>query len=437
LILVPVSIGDKGPYLFMVDPDSPESSVDNLISQENNLFSSGRSRRYTEADFVLNVPIVEVPEVHVGDLTVRQQRFRVHDAGTYWSKGRRIRGVLGRDIIADSLIYTIDRDAGMLYIGTQGHLDPPKDAIKLEFSQGFNALLRHYMYKVKLNRQKTVTMHLDLGGRTSQLLPEVTSALKVPPVNVEATVIDEYGTRRKVDQGAVIGIVEAGKAEVNGLLVLPFADKRVDEQEFQGKLGQNFFSKFLVTVDWHHKTFYLKRRSGDLFGTAQARLERWGNALAGCTNPGCIQANIIKPQSEAPPAEAPPAEAPPAEAPPAEAPPAKAPGTGGPETPAGQPANVPQGGPAPGAQPEYILQLDRDPAGQKFAYDVLLDAVDAEGRSLGLPKITATFDAGVPGMSQRLPQEYGKAEAFVLLDLNVIGIRSCGQNKTSCVQQLR
>jgi hypothetical protein len=84
-----------------------------------------------------------------------------------------------------------------------------------------------------------------------------------------------------------------------------------------------------------------------------------------------------------------------------------------------------------------ILQIDREDLGQKFAYDVLLEAVDAQGVSLGLPKISATLDQGVPGLSQRLPQDYAKAAAFVVLDLNIIGVRGCGGSKRSCVQQLR
>jgi hypothetical protein len=42
-------------------------------------------------------------------------------------------------------------------------------------------------------------------------------------------------------------------------------------------------------------------------------------------------------------------------------------------------------------------------------------------------------------MAQRLPPDYAKAAAFVVLDINVIGVRSCGAdpNKRSCIQQLR
>lgn len=425
LVLVPVSIQDKGPYLFMVDPDSPESSVDHLIRQEHNLFISGGARRFTEGDFRLDVPLADVPKMQIGDLTVRQQQVRVHDAGTYWSKGRRIRGILGRDIIADSLVYAIDRDRGMLYIGTQGHLDPPPDAIALRYSQGFNANLRHYMADVMLNRKKKVTLHLDLGARTSEILPEVTKGLQVPSVPVKATLVDEYGAKRKAQSGSMVGIVEAGDAEANALLMLPFADKRVDEEEFHGRLGQNFFSKFHVTVNWHKKTFWLKERPGDLYGTAAERMQRWGDSLSKCQFAGCIQASILK-DGGAPVASAPAGEP-----------------TGASDSEpagAGESAGGAQeaGGPPPGATPSYALQLDREAPGQDYAYDALLEAVDSEGQSLGLPKLSVTFDKGEQGMAQPLPAEYGKASTFVVLDINVIGVRGCnrpGQN--SCIVQLR
>ena len=60
-----------------------------------------------------------------------------------------------------------------------------------------------YPSPVKLNERHKLTMHLDLGARTSMLWPALIKKFKLPKISVQAEVVDEYGTGRNVSSGAM------------------------------------------------------------------------------------------------------------------------------------------------------------------------------------------------------------------------------------------
>ncbi|MBL4633246.1 MAG: retropepsin-like domain-containing protein [Kofleriaceae bacterium] len=159
--LVPVSIHGEGPYLFLVDPDAPESSINVSIANGLKLRAARseitmRTERPTEEDHIVRVGAVLINKMTIGTLSVRRMQIRVHNDNTYWVGGRRVDGVLGRDIIADSLIYHFDRDQGMLYIATQGNLKVPENAKKLSFTQSYGTL-RRYLAEMKINQKHSVS----------------------------------------------------------------------------------------------------------------------------------------------------------------------------------------------------------------------------------------------------------------------------------------
>ena len=122
VLLTPVSINDKGPYLFLIAPDSNVSTHDSALVSELDLYSAYGPEETTEADNRVPTFYAEVPKMEAGNLVVRSHKWRVHKVGTYWVGGRRVRGVLGRDIIADSLIFAVDRDAGIAQLAQQGKI---------------------------------------------------------------------------------------------------------------------------------------------------------------------------------------------------------------------------------------------------------------------------------------------------------------------------
>jgi hypothetical protein len=52
-------------------------------------------------------------------------------------------------------------------------------------------------------------------------------------------------------------------------------------------------------------------------------------------------------------------------------------------------------------------------------YEVLLEAVDADGKPLGLPRLLAHLPGGIPTLSERtLAAGYASAATFIVLDVS-------------------
>ncbi len=429
LLLVPVSLNGEGPFLFMVDPDSPESSVEASLQASLDLYARRSGQRQTEDDHLTHIIIAEVKKMSIGDLNIRNMRVRVHDDGTYWSGDRRVRGVLGRDVIADSLAFKFDRDQGMMYIGTQGHMKPPEDARTLHFTQSYSRHKRH-LASIEINRKHKVTMHLDLGARTSMIWSKLMKKYKMPNVPLQAVVVDEYGTRSTLQGGTIAGIVRANETETNALMMLPYSDKRMDEDDLDGILGQNFWSKYNITVNWHQKKFWLQTRNPDLTANATARIQRWGDQLVACETLACLRPTLKgRPEPTPAPVPVPSSEEVQVSEEDRSAPPATPPVEGATAKPAPVAMTTPQEAPAPmpvAVPANFSLHIERDAPGTEFAYDALIGAVDENGSLLDLPIFLASFAAGVPSLEmQNLSEEYGQAASFVVLDINPVGTRGC------------
>ncbi len=430
--LVPVKINGKGPYLFEIDPDSPVSSVDAAIRSDLDLYTTRMPEELDERDKLVPVALAEVNKMQIGDtLTVSQLKVRVHNFGTYWSGGRRVRGVLGRDVIADSLIFAADRDRGLATLAVQGQLEPPADAIPIswrDYRFRSNSPRRRLTHAI-INQTHKVIMHLDLGNRFSMLWPSKIAALKLPTVRVEARTTDELATTRIVDHGAMVAMLQVGGAEVNGIIMIPYGDKRTREVDLDGSLGQSFFRFYNVIANWHHSKMYLTPRNPDVVATAPYRLARWGNAFEGCADPACVQVEV---ESDQP---APPPPAPPAPPAPAPAPGDETTGEAGAAAAAPAPTPAPQPQPAPVMPATYTLTITRDQNAPPVDYEVVLEAVDANNKSLGLPRLLATLPKGKATVDvPRLDPGYGAAAKLVVVDVSPFP-RECEQGR--CVWALQ
>lgn len=429
-LLVPVTIQGTGPYLFVIDPDSDVSAIDSSIQRRLKLYTVGGPEQLSEADKRVPIFLSEVKQLSLGTLTVRNRKLRVFDEGTFWEDGRRIQGILGRDIIAASLVLAVDRDRGLVHLATHGNQPPPAGAAEVSFSR-FNG---RAVAEAVINQRHQVALHLDLGARHTLLWPARMDQLKLPRLAVQATLRDEFGSERAVSRGAMLAMLEVGGERENAILALPYADQRVREHELDGVVGQDFFAAFHVTADWHGKRFWLLRRTADLRATAAERIGRWGDDFAACPTPGCVTVSVA---GGAGPAAAPPAApeaaepAAPGAAPAAAPSAAPAPGAASAAAPSAAPAPgaAPPAAPsaAPGAAPAAVtLRVERAAPTLGFAYDVLLEAVDASGQPLGLPRLAATLPEGMASISQPdLDPAYAGAASFVVLDVNRVGSRTC------------
>src|SRR5262245_48618555 len=132
-LVVPVKVQGKGPYLFMIDGDAEHSSVDSAIVSDAELYCVRGADMLDERDHMVQTTECDIKKLQIGDtLTVSGlTKVHAHKFGTYWSGGRQMRGVLGRDVIADSMILGVDRDRGLITLATQGHLAAPAGAREL------------------------------------------------------------------------------------------------------------------------------------------------------------------------------------------------------------------------------------------------------------------------------------------------------------------
>ncbi len=430
LLLVPVYIQQRpDPVLFMIDPDSAVSSLDNGLVEEIKPYARQVPNELNERDVRVPVFLAEIKQIRVGELEVNNLLMRVHKFGTFWAGGRQVRGILGRDVIADSLMFSADRDRGIVVVATQGSISPPPRATEISYRNFF----RRHVAQVKVNGAHTFDMHIDLGARTSMLWGDRITKAKLPRLNVRAELQDEYGTTWHESWAGLAAIVEAGSARADAVVMLPYGDKRIDDQaqDIDGVLGQNFLAGFNVTVNWHQRTFWLKKRSGDLIGTSGERLRRWGKAFVGCERPACVQIQLVRGEGE--PAATPGAATPGAATPgagaatpgagaaapgPAANPPAPpSPATPATPAPGTSPATPPAPAPTAGGAALREIRINREERAADAAYEILLEAVSAEGRSLGLPRLRVSLPIGVETLSEtKLAPEYGAAAAFFVLD---------------------
>ena len=278
-LIVPALVDGKGPYLFAIDPDASVSSVDEDVVREAGLRTGQEqegSRVLDENDVEHPAFYAEVLQWQLGTLTVGKKSAFVAKKGTYDREGRRVHGVIGRDIIADSLVFQFDRDQGLVTLTTTKAFSPPKGATPLKYEtldskiQNIEVVpMPRRLVKASIDG-KHETMHVALGEVANTLRPgslgDATKAtVQVGPITAEAS---------------------------------PFAgyhDKRWDEGDFEGDLGLSVFARYDLAANWDGETFYVWPRTEQPLAT---RLGRWqSKPLSSCEHPGCATISMIDPMA--------------------------------------------------------------------------------------------------------------------------------------------
>lgn len=402
LILTPVFVNDKGPYLFVIDPDSPISNIDAGIVSELQLYGGNGGRYLDENDTRHPTKMAEVKTLRVGNLTVRNRTVFASSVGVFAADGRQIRGVLGRDVIADSLVYGFDRDAGMGYLATRKGFTPPAGAIAI----GYDTMPPHLesdiqpasrrMVSAQINGHK-YDVHVDLGGVPSQLRQEKWNEAGLSAVPAQVQVIDEYGTHRVVQAAGVAGPISVGALQIPaGQQLIAFGDRRWEELSISGVLGLDAFRSFAVYADWDKEKFLLVPRTADTPERIASRIARWGSTeLAKCAQPACVD---IKLEASGAPADA--------------------------------------GAPAPTERRRgAVLHLTRTAESQSLDLEVLIEAVGSDGAPVAsLPRLVVELPSGVGELTQGLDPQFDGSTLRVV-DASPF-VRSCPQGGGGCIFQL-
>ncbi|MDB4958610.1 MAG: hypothetical protein JWO36_6179 [Myxococcales bacterium] len=287
-LVTPVYVEGRGPYLFAIDPDAPMSMVDGSVIAEGQFRAHLGPRVTDEHDVTHPTFYAQLTNLAVGDLRVSLDTVRVSEEHAFDTARRRIHGILGRDVIADSLVFGFDRERGVAWLQTQEAFHAPAGAQVLSYFKGTRGhadLVTRRLVTADVDGQ-SYDLHLDLGDTPSQLRHEHWAAAKLQPLEWNATLVDEVGSHRAVSQDGIAERVTAGSVTRERIGFMPYDDRRWEYGQLEGTLGLDFFRPFSVSADWHHQNYYLVPRDAN---QAQARLARWGTSLTSrCHDVGCI-----------------------------------------------------------------------------------------------------------------------------------------------------
>ncbi|MEZ4365375.1 MAG: hypothetical protein R2939_03695 [Kofleriaceae bacterium] len=292
VLIVPVFIDDQGPYLMRIDPDANQSIIDEALASELALLSGWGGRMLDESDTTRPTRFAKLRALRVGTLTVRKPLVQVTPVGTFSTSGRILRGVLGKDVLADSLVFGFDRDRGLAYLATQQGFTPPTGAVQI----GYDIVSSVLAVDIPPAGRRVTTasiggtrlnLHLDLGEPHSQLRQALWAKAGLAAVPASATLVDEVGTRRTVNQAGLASNVALGPIVVPQLMFLPYGDRRWEEEDVDGTLGLNAMRDQVVWANLDKHVVYLTPRPTEDLLTE--RLARWNSPeLAACAHPGCV-----------------------------------------------------------------------------------------------------------------------------------------------------
>lgn len=288
-LLTPVTIEGRGPYLFAIDPDAPMTTVDPDVLHNTDFRVWQGARRLDEQDTTHPTFYTRVTHLQAGDLTISLLLVAEAEAHAFDTDGRRIYGILGRDVIADSLVFGFDRDRGIAWLQTQEAFHAPAGAQVL----GFHTVRDEPVFEPRrLVTAKVdghdVDLHLDLGEAVSQLYPKKWAETKLQPVDWHLILADETGTKRDVDKLGIAQQVTVQGVARDHIAFAPYDDRRFLYNIYDGTLGLDYFEPYDVAINWHTTQIYLTpRKSGVMLGD---RLARWN--FPRCTEVGCVQLSL-------------------------------------------------------------------------------------------------------------------------------------------------
>jgi hypothetical protein len=299
LLITPVTIDGRGPFLFGIDPDANVSIIDEQVVKEVGLHTRKGPHRLDETDTQHPRFYAEVLALELGTLIIERRDAMIVKANTLDANGRRIHGMLGKDVLADSLVFGFDRDQGLGFLTTIKAFKPPADDVAIPYQPLRSQIPNAQVLPVDRRLARATiagepfNLHLDLGAATSQLRESAWMRAKLVPQDVQSAVIDEVGIPRRVSKVGLSEAVTLGAAAADKLAFVPYADQRWGDHELDGTLGLDFFRAYDVWIDWDAKTYHLAKRRPV---ATQVRIERWDvGALASCKQPGCVNVRLIDP----------------------------------------------------------------------------------------------------------------------------------------------
>lgn len=296
-LLTPVLVDGQGPFLFALDPDASVSVIDETLVAQLGLTAAKGPDRRDVTGAVRTRFHAEVRAIEIGTLIVERLDAMIASTGTFDTDGRRVHGVLGRDVLGDGLVLGIDRDAGVGHLVTRAAWTPPAGAVPLAYTlvpavpaAGVVAPVPRRVVAAEVGGQE-VALHVDLGAALSQLREARWAPAALPVAEATVHLVDETGTTRDASRVAR-GAVTAGPLTAQVVFV-PYADVRFPEAAVDGALGLDAFAGVDVWLHPGERGLYLLPRQPVPLAT---RAARWDvGALGACRQPGCVSIRLVDP----------------------------------------------------------------------------------------------------------------------------------------------
>lgn len=299
LLVTAVTVNTDGPFLFAIDPDAPVSLVDAEIVKKLDLRTFAGPRRLDETDTEQPRALAELVGLEIGTLIVERREAIIVRPHTFDAAGRRIVGVLGRDVFADSLAWGFDRDQGVVHVMAHKSFKPPLGATTIVYSELTNRVSNAKLLPPPRRLVDTVVngetfaMHVDLGAPASQLRDALWDKAKLVGRDVRSGVADEVGTIQPVKKASEPAQVTVAGIANDRVVFIPYTDRRWQSEDIAGTVGLGFFAKHDVWQSWHTKQYYVVPREDVPVAT---RIQRWDSpVLSKCKNLGCVTIRITDP----------------------------------------------------------------------------------------------------------------------------------------------
>jgi hypothetical protein len=292
-LIVPVTIHDHGPYLFLLDRDAGTVIGPDIVHDLDVPVKGWRVLDY----FDRSHPAMraQLTDVHIGDLTISLVHAAVlFKSDLFDEDGRRIHGVLGYPYIADSLVFGFDRDRGIAWLQAEDTFHPPAEASELGISkvssEGTKIVDQPILRDAKIGAL-SVDVHADFFSAHSELVRSKWNQAGVELQPAALTLVDDAELADLTRRAGVAREVEVGGVKSERVAFAPYEDRRYPLYHLDGTLGLDYFRPFKVAADWHHSTIYVTSRE-DALASRAARLSRWGAQLPRCASPGCAQVTL-------------------------------------------------------------------------------------------------------------------------------------------------
>lgn len=299
LLLTGVTVNTAGPYVFLIDPDANTSVVDAQVVKDGKIRATEGPARLDESNTPQPRIYADLVNVEIGSLVIERHSAIVVKSGTYDSGGRRIYGVIGRDMFPEGAVLGFKRDRGVVVVIPTEQYKPAAGAIAIPYETlamkvpGEGLPVPRRVVKATVNGAGPFTMHLDLGTVPSQLREAAWESAKLVMKELEGALVDEIGTIRKLDKISEPTHAELGAIASDKVVFVPYGEKRWADHEIDGTLGLGFFAPYDMWLNADKKTLYLEKR---VEATYQMRMGRWDfGPIAKCEHAGCVTVRIVDP----------------------------------------------------------------------------------------------------------------------------------------------